>query len=202
MAKWGNCDFSELRKYADKLEKLTDADIEELCIKCSKELAARLLALVIPATPVGKNKYTYETKKIYDYWREDGTDDVAGKKHRYDTGKTKVVRHTAKVGGTLRRGWTSKTHDEAASGKGKRGKPAKKYAASLPVRKVGGYYIIQIINPVEYASYVEFGHRTRSGGWVNGKYMLTISEERLKQIAPRVLEKMLYQKIREVIEHG
>ena len=70
------------------------------------------------------------------------------------------------------------------------------------MRKVGGYYIIQIINPVEYASYVEFGHRTRSGGWVNGKYMLTISEERLKQIAPRVLEKMLYQKIREVIEHG
>ena len=45
-------------------------------------------------------------------------------------------------------------------------------------------------------------YRRRSGGWVNGKYMLTISEERLKQIAPRVLEKMLYQKIREVIEHG
>ena len=167
MAKWGNCDFSELRKYADKLEKLTDADINDLCVKCSKELAARLLALVIPRTIVG------------DYPASSG-----------------------KVGGTLRRGWTSKTHAEAASGKGKNGKPIKEYVASLPVRKVGGYYIIQIINPVEYASYVEFGHRTRSGGWVNGKYMLTISEERLKQIAPRVLEKMLYQKIREVIEHG
>lgn len=167
MARWGNCDFSELRKYADKLEKLTDADIEELCIKCSKELASRLLALVIPRTIVGD----------------------------YPAG-------SGKVGGTLRRGWTSKTHAEAASGKGKNGKPIKEYVASLPVRKVGGYYIIQIINPVEYASYVEFGHRTRSGGWVNGKYMLTISEERLKQIAPRVLEKMLYQKIREVIEHG
>ena len=167
MAKWGNCDFSELRKYADKLEKLTDADINDLCVKCSKELAARLLALVIPRTIVG------------DY--PDGS---------------------GKVGGTLRRGWTSKTHEEAASGKGKNGKPIKEYAASLPVRKVGGYYIIQIINPVEYSAYVEFGHRTRSGGWVDGKYMLTISEERLKQIAPRVLEKMLYQKIREVIERG
>lgn len=167
MAKWGNCDFSELRKYADKLEKLTDADINDLCVKCSKELAARLLALVIPRTIVG------------DYPASSG-----------------------KVGGTLRRGWTSKTHAEAASGKGKNGKPIKEYVASLPVRKVGNYYIIQIINPVEYASYVEFGHRTRSGGWVDGKYMLTISEERLKQIAPRVLEKMLYQKIREVIEHG
>ena len=167
MAKWGNCDFSELRKYADKLEKLTDADIDDLCVKCSKELAARLLALVIPRTIVGD----------------------------YPAG-------SGKVGGTLRRGWTSKTHAEAASGKGKNGKPIKEYVASLPVRKVGNYYIIKIINPVEYSPYVEFGHRTKSGGWVDGKYMLTISEERLKQIAPRVLEKMLYQKIREVIEHG
>lgn len=167
MAKWGNCDFSELRKYADKLEKLTDADINDLCVKCSKELASRLLALVIPRTIVGD----------------------------YPAG-------SGKVGGTLRRGWTSKTHAEAASGKGKNGKPIKEYVASLPVRKVGNYYIIKIINPVEYSPYVEFGHRTRSGGWVDGKYMLTISEERLKQIAPRVLEKMLYQKIREVIENG
>lgn len=167
MARWGNCDFSELRKYADKLEKLTDADINDLCVKCSKELASRLLALVIPRTIVGD----------------------------YPAG-------SGKVGGTLRRGWTSKTHAEAASGKGKNGKPIKEYVASLPVRKVGNYYIIKIINPVEYSPYVEFGHRTRSGGWVDGKYMLTISEERLKQIAPRVLEKMLYQKIREVIEHG
>lgn len=199
MAKWGNCKFDQLKEYADKLEKLTDADINDLCIKCSKELAARLLALVIPATPVGKNKYTYETKKIYDYWREDGTDDIAGKRHRYDTGKTKVVRHTAKVGGTLRRGWTSKTHDEAASGTGKRGKPAKEYAASLPVRKVGDYYKIQIINPVEYASYVEFGHRTVSGGWVEGQYMLTISEEQLKQISPAVLQRMINKKLHEVL---
>ena len=192
MARWGNCDFSELRKYADKLEKLTDADINDLCIKCSKELAARLLALVIPRTVVGD----YSVLKV----RTARKDTKYRKKGEQYT--VRVKSKSGKVGGTLRRGWTSKTHAEAASGKGKNGKPIKEYAASLPVRKVGGYYIIQIINPVEYASYVEFGHRTRSGGWVNGKYMLTISEERLKQIAPRVLEKMLYQKIREVIEHG
>ena len=167
MAKWGNCDFSELRKYADKLEKLTDADINDLCVKCSKELASRLLALVIPRTIVGD----------------------------YPAG-------SGKVGGTLRRGWTSKTHAEAASGKGKNGKPIKEYVASLPVRKVGNYYIIQIINPVEYSPYVEFGHRTRSGGWVDGKYMLTISEERLKQISPAVLQRMINKKLREVIERG
>lgn len=192
MAKWGNCKFDQLKEYAERLEKLTDADIEELCIKCSKELAARLLALVIPRTPVGD----YSILKV----RTARKDTKYHKKGEQYT--VRVKSKSGKVGGTLRRGWTSKTHDEAASGTGKNGKPAKGYAASLPVRKVGDYYEIEIINPVEYASYVEFGHRTRNGGWVDGKYMLTISEERLKQIAPRVLEKMLYQKIREVIEHG
>ena len=169
MAKWGNCDFSELRKYADKLEKLTDADINDLCVKCSKELAARLLALVIPRTIVGD----------------------------YPAG-------SGKKGGTLRRGWTSSTYNraQAANDSDDAAVKATTWAKNLRVHKSGNLYTIEIKNPVEYASYVEFGHRTRSGGWVNGKYMLTISEERLKQIAPRVLEKMLYQKIREVIEHG
>ena len=27
MAKWGNCKFDQLKEYADKLEKLTDADL-------------------------------------------------------------------------------------------------------------------------------------------------------------------------------
>ncbi len=69
---------------------------------------------------------------------------------------------------------------------------AKAYVASLPIKKVGSNFEIEIINPVEYASYVEFGHRTRDGtGWVEGRYMLTTSEEALKTAAPRILEKML-----------
>lgn len=189
MAKWGNCKFDQLKEYANKLEKLTDADIEELCIKCSKELAARLLALVIPRTVVGD----YSVLKV----RTARKDTKYRKKGEQYT--VRVKPKSGKMGGTLRRGWTSKTHAEAASGKGKNGKPIKEYAASLPVRKVGGYYIIQIINPVEYASYVEFGHRTKSGGWVDGKYMLTISEERLKQIAPAVLQRMINKKLHEVL---
>lgn len=189
MAKWGNCKFDQLKEYAERLEKLTDADIEELCIKCSKELAARLLALVIPRTVVGD----YSVLKV----RTARKDTKYRKKGEQYT--VRVKPKSGKMGGTLRRGWTSKTHAEAASGKGKNGKPIKEYAASLPVRKVGGYYIIQIINPVEYASYVEFGHRTKSGGWVDGKYMLTISEERLKQIAPAVLQRMINKKLHEVL---
>lgn len=43
----------------------------------------------------------------------------------------------------------------------------------------GKKYTVEIINPVEYASYVEFGHRTPSGGWVEGQYMLTIENMKL-----------------------
>ena len=60
---------------------------------------------------------------------------------------------SSKMGGTLRRGWTVGT-----------------------VIKSGKQYNIEVINSVEYASYVEFGHRTRNHkGWVPGQYMLTIS---------------------------
>lgn len=189
MAKWGNCKFDQLKEYAERLEKLTDADIEELCVKCSKELAARLLALVIPRTPVGD----YSILKV----RTARKDTKYHKKGEQYTVHAKPK--SGKMGGTLRRGWTSKTHDEAASGTGKRGKSAKEYAASLPVRKVGDYYEIEIENPVDYSQYVEFGHRTKSGGWVEGKYMLTISEERLKQISPAVLQRMINKKLHEVL---
>ena len=54
MPRWGRCDFSQFREFAKGFEKLSDSEIDDLCVACSKELAARLLALVIPATPVGK----------------------------------------------------------------------------------------------------------------------------------------------------
>ena len=48
---------------------------------------------------------------------------------------------------------------------------------------------IEIVNPVEYASYVEYGHRTANHkGWVQGRFMLTISEQEIQNIAPKVLE--------------
>jgi hypothetical protein len=88
---------------------------------------------------------------------------------------------SGKVGGTLRRGWTG--------GKNANGSA---YANSLPVNKVGNDYVIEIINPVEYASYVEFGHRTRNHkGWVEGHFMLTISEDEIRKSAPKILEKKL-----------
>lgn len=95
---------------------------------------------------------------------------------------------SGKVGGTLRRGWT------AGKGQG-----AKSYAQSLQVHHFGGHYVIEITNPVEYASYVEFGHRTANhSGWVEGKFMLTISEQEVQAAAPAILERRLQQKLGEL----
>ena len=103
---------------------------------------------------------------------------------------------TGKSGGTLRRGWTAKSEGEAESG-GRSN--AKQYADSLQINKVGNTYQVEIINPVHYASYVEFGHRTRGGkGWVNGRFMLTISEQELDTQAPAILERKIAQKLMEV----
>ena len=88
---------------------------------------------------------------------------------------------SGKTGGTLRRGWTGEKQSNATA-----------YANSMTVNKVGTDYVIEIINPVEYASYVEFGHRTRNHkGWVEGKFMLTISEDEIRNATPRILEKKL-----------
>lgn len=162
MAKWGNCDYKQLQHLRDNLAKLQKMDMDRFCTEVSKELAARLLALVIPRTPVGQ-----------------------------------YPKSSGKKGGTLRRGWTAKTQEEAVS----RGNSndAKAYAAALPVTKSGNTYTIEVINPVEYASYVEFGHRTRGGnGWVNGQYFLTLSERDLERLAPAVIERKLELLLREV----
>lgn len=164
MAKWGKADYKELQQLQDKLKKLESIDLDKFCCDVSKELAARLLALVIPRTPVG-------------VYPED----------------------TGKKGGTLRRGWTAGNKTAAAT-----------YAQSLPVNKAGNTYTVEVINPVEYASYVEFGHRQTPGryvpaigkrlkaGWVDGQYFLTLSEEDLQRMAPSLLQRKLDQLLREV----
>lgn len=97
---------------------------------------------------------------------------------------------SGKQGGTLRRGWTA-GNDQNAS----------KYVQSLAVNHFDGVYVIEIINPTEYASYVEFGHRTRNHkGWVKGKFMLTISEQELENDAPKILERKLEKRLKEVFK--
>lgn len=163
MAKWGKCDFKELEKFRDKMESLSDGQVDQFFESVVKELAARLLAKVIKRTPVG----VYEEK---------------GKK-----------------GGTLRRGWTTQKSGSGAEGLKTSG--ASQYVDTLKVHHYDGNYVIEITNPTEYASYVEFGHRKRGGkGWVNGRFMLTISEKELERQAPSIIEKKLKAYLREVFK--
>lgn len=141
MGRMGNFNIDGLKKFRDELNKLQDPD--KFVEACAKELAARLLRMVVKRTPVGE-----------------------------------YPKSSGKKGGTLRRGWT-----------GEKRSSAQNYADSLTVHHFGDTYVIEIVNPVEYASYVEYGHRIANHkGWVKGKFMMTISEQELEKIAPKVLE--------------
>lgn len=94
---------------------------------------------------------------------------------------------SGKKGGTLRRGWTQQSSGSGSEGMKTRG--AAQYVDTLKVNHFGDTYVIEITNPVEYASYVEYGHRTPNHkGWVKGQFMMTISEQELEEITPRLLE--------------
>ena len=155
----GNLKFNkkELEKLQKQLEELEKGKArDEFFEDCAKEMAARLLSLVKPKTPVG----------VYD--------------------------DPSRKGGTLRRGWTG----------GKR-RSAEAFADSLTVKKSGNTYTITVADDVPYASYVEYGHRTRGGkGFVPGKRMLEISEQELEALAPNVLKRKLNAFLREVLNDG
>ena len=100
----------------------------------------------------------------------------------------KVIKRTPSDSGTLRRGWT-----------GGRSQNASAYANSLNIIKMGNKYRIDITNPIEYASYVEYGHRTSNHqGWVNGHFMLTISEQELNSMSDAILLKKLNKFMKDV----
>lgn len=174
MGRMGKFSASDLKQLQKQLEKVQARDVDAFVEACAKELAARLLAEVIKRTPVGDyHGGEYECKV-----RE-------GPKPIHHGRKVK-----GKQGGTLRRGWIAATQAEAESGHGSpKADEITAYCNGLEISHSGGIYRIDIINPVEYAPYVEYGHRTASHkGWVPGHFMLTISEQEIQKDAPRVLE--------------
>lgn len=105
-------------------------------------------------------------------------------KVRNDTPLGVYPSESGKTGGTLRRGWAVR---------------------GLEVQKMGDSTIvsIRIINPVHYASYVEYGHRQKPGrfvpaigkrlvkGWVEGKFILRKAEMELEDQLPGIIERKL-----------
>ncbi len=164
MARWGNCDYRQLERLQQRMERLQQADFDTFCKNTAKDLAKRLLRRVKQLTPVGVIP-EYATEKA---------------KEEYWSGYT---------GGTLRNSWQVGA-----------------------ITKTGDTYEIEIINPKEYASYVEYGHRQLPGrfvpalgkqlknGWSKGRFMLTISEQELQVQAPAIIERKLRSYLKEVFE--
>nr|DAO32712.1 MAG TPA: type I neck protein [Caudoviricetes sp.]DAQ62814.1 MAG TPA: type I neck protein [Caudoviricetes sp.] len=133
----------------------------EIMASLVKSLGALLLRKVIFRTPVGDYSHLTQTTKLVD-------------------GKWKKVPANRKVDGNLRRNWTIGQ-----------------------VFKNGNIYSVEVINPTHYASYVEYGHRQTPGrfvpvlgkklkrAWVPGRFMLTISENEIKENMDAILEKKL-----------
>lgn len=80
---------------------------------------------------------------------------------------------SGKVGGTMHRGWTT-----------------------TPMRTEGDRVEIDVINPVEYAPYVDYGHRPANHkGWVPGRNItqkaINLMEKNGQKIVDRHVERML-----------
>lgn len=110
----------------------------------------------------------------------------------------KYPKSSGKVGGTLRRGWTSDSHKAAESGKNI---DVAAFVDNLELNKTDDYVEVLVINPVEYASFVEQGHRTNNlKGWVSGRHMLRISVNELKAESPKIIQNKITKELREVFK--
>lgn len=180
-------DTRDLKEFQKKLSKLGQKETEAFCQESLKYLAQRLLEELIKATPTSKNQY-----------------------QNIDIGNGSEGERVVRNGGTLKRGWFAKSREEAQSGSGEPGAAdIKTLLDSIVISKFEGGYEIEICNPVEYASYVEFGHRQTPGryvpaigkklvnSWAGGKFFLKISEDELDKVAPRILEERLEKFLKE-----
>lgn len=69
--------------------------------------------------------------------------------------------------------------------------------------KEGDTYKIVLYNQVEYALFVEKGHRIviagRTVGYIDGQFMLELTEQEMEQIAPRMWEREIEKEWRRIL---
>lgn len=100
----------------------------------------------------------------------------------------RVIERTHVKTGNLRRGWTAGQEVDANG-----------FVNSIGVVKTGNTYTISVTNNVEYAPYVEYGHRKPGGkDWVKGKHTLQISEHEIRMQSSAILQNKLEKFLREV----
>lgn len=186
MGRWGRCDYRELKKLDERLQQLSEVDMDRLCRDAAKKIAQILWNKVKKRTPVG-------VAPKFDGPKTVKVKGASGKSRTFLTrsGAIREQYWAGYRGGSLRDAWTI-----------------------LPIEKHGDQYTVTVINNLEYASYVEYGHRQTPGryvpalglrlkrSWVPGRYMLTISTQELEQQAPKLIEQKLYQFLRPIFENG
>jgi hypothetical protein len=174
MARWGECDFKQMKDLFERIEKIGGADIDKFIRDTSNEVAALLLGKVKKKTPVGvKPKLGPRTIRVAG---------VSGRKRTFLSKDGAILEKywAGYVGGNLRRNWTTTI-----------------------VTKSGSMYKIEVINETEYASFAEYGHRQTPGryvpqlgrqlkrGWQPGKFMMTKSVAEVDARVPALIEKRL-----------
>lgn len=75
------------------------------------------------------------------------------------------------------------------------------------VVKKGDWYELEVYNNVDYAPFVENGHRIvgKNGatlGWKEGKFMLRLSVQELERMLPALLEKRTQELLKGLFEDG
>ncbi len=181
MSSWGSVDFRELAALCDSIGRLTEQGIDRTCRGIGQQSTAILLNKAKKRTPVGHIPYFDEPKTV---------------KVKGQSGKTRSF--LSKSGEILARYW-----------QGYRGGTLRDAWRTLPAVYKRDHYVFVVMNPIKYASYVEFGHRQRPGryvpalgkrlkaSWVKGRYMLTKSEEELKLAMPRIIQKEVDKALKE-----
>lgn len=181
MARTGSFRDNGLQTLAARLRGLDKSSMDAFCTQCTRQLAAEVLRGAIKRTPVGVYGGTVQfTAQLPDRAVEFNTRDGRHVSFtaRAQTRQVRFEANTGRQGGTLRRGWT----------------------VSAP-RREADLCKADIENPVEYASYVEYGHRTADHtGWVPGRFMLTESMQEVERAAPHALEKKLERFLKEHME--
>ena len=159
----------------------------EIMASLVKSLGALLLRKVIFRTPVGDYENDFQT-----YKRDNKKKGIKAGDIKYD-----------KNGNAKRKGYKSVTSKNVTYIYRRRGGNLRRNWTIGQVLKNGNLYSVEVINPTHYASYVEYGHRQTPGrfvpvlgkklkrAWVPGRFMLTISENEIKENMDAILEKKL-----------
>jgi hypothetical protein len=70
------------------------------------------------------------------------------------------------------------------------------------VTKKGDNFYVTIYNPLEYASFVENGHRIvvagQTLGWVEGRFMLKLTMDEMERIAPNMWKREVEKEMRRI----